>query len=380
MNRIKSRNSNIELLRIIAMLMVVSHHLVVHCIGPQFINLIPSLDFRSIASPEVIDQLCKKHFILSVFYSFGKIANAVFILISGFFLAAKTQDSQSSVRLIKVSKKLLSQSAFAAVVITLLSTFVFLTFPELKTTAFSIDIFNNMSWFVGYYFSIILISELFLNRFLGKASKEMYLAFLLILFSLTQFKWTGILLDSVASGFRSYLTGIFLFSFGGFIRKYDPLSKVRLPCFLAVILIGFYFIFLSSRNQVLTPYSNFIGNPDISVFSFGITNFPEYNILIILFGVSLFELFRRIKLVSIKAINYLSSATFMVYLIHDNAFFYSIWNTQNWAPLLAEDLFGFFTKLCLWVFAVFVVGVLSYLVFDAVSKLCKKFAWVILRE
>ena len=192
------------------MLMVVSHHLVVHCIGPQFINLIPSLDFRSIASPEVIDQLCKKHFILSVFYSFGKIANAVFILISGFFLAAKTQDSQSSVRLIKVSKKLLSQSAFAAVVITLLSTFVFLTFPELKTTAFSIDIFNNMSWFVGYYFSIILISELFLNRFLGKASKEMYLAFLLILFSLTQFKWTGILLDSVASGFRSYLTGIFL--------------------------------------------------------------------------------------------------------------------------------------------------------------------------
>ena len=380
MNRIKSRNSNIELLRIIAMLMVVSHHLVVHCIGPQFINLIPSLDFRSIASPEVIDQLCKKHFILSVFYSFGKIANAVFILISGFFLAAKTQDSQSSVRLIKVSKKLLSQSAFAAVVITLLSTFVFLTFPELKTTAFSIDIFNNMSWFVGYYFSIILISELFLNRFLGKASKEMYLAFLLILFSLTQFKWTGILLDTVASGFRSYLTGIFLFSFGGFIRKYDPLSKVRLPCFLAVILIGFYFIFLSSRNQVLTPYSNFIGNPDISVFSFGITNFPEYNILIILFGVSLFELFRRIKLVSIKAINYLSSATFMVYLIHDNAFFYSIWNTQNWAPLLAEDLFGFFTKLCLWVFAVFVVGVLSYLVFDAVSKLCKKFAWVILRE
>ena len=295
-------------------------------------------------------------------------------------MAAKTQDSQSSVRLIKVSKKLLSQSAFAAVVITLLSTFVFLTFPELKTTAFSIDIFNNMSWFVGYYFSIILISELFLNRFLGKASKEMYLAFLLILFSLTQFKWTGILLDTVASGFRSYLTGIFLFSFGGFIRKYDPLSKVRLPCFLAVILIGFYFIFLSSRNQVLTPYSNFIGNPDISVFSFGITNFPEYNILIILFGVSLFELFRRIKLVSIKAINYLSSATFMVYLIHDNAFFYSIWNTQNWAPLLAEDLFGFFTKLCLWVFAVFVVGVLSYLVFDAVSKLCKKFAWVILRE
>jgi len=362
------------------MLMVVSHHLVVHCIGPQFINLIPSLDFRSIASPEVIDQLCKKHFILSVFYSFGKIANAVFILISGFFLAAKTQDSQSSVRLIKVSKKLLSQSAFAAVVITLLSTFVFLTFPELKTTAFSIDIFNNMSWFVGYYFSIILISELFLNRFLGKASKEMYLAFLLILFSLTQFKWTGILLDTVASGFRSYLTGIFLFSFGGFIRKYDPLSKVRLPCFLAVILIGFYFIFLSSRNQVLTPYSNFIGNPDISVFSFGITNFPEYNILIILFGVSLFELFRRIKLVSIKAINYLSSATFMVYLIHDNAFFYSIWITQNWAPLLAEDLVGFFTKLCIWVFAVFVVGVLSYLVFEAVSKLCKKFAWVILRE
>ncbi len=79
----KNRQSNFELLRIIAMLMIVAHHLVVHGVtqvsysSGTFVNKI----FASFLQP------------------FGQIGVALFFMISGFFLCQKEKVSVKKVAL-----------------------------------------------------------------------------------------------------------------------------------------------------------------------------------------------------------------------------------------------------------------------------------------
>lgn len=61
----KTRDSNIELLRIVAMMMIIMHHLVYHT--------------------GVYKIIGEKHFITSIMLSGGKIAVVVYILIMGYY-------------------------------------------------------------------------------------------------------------------------------------------------------------------------------------------------------------------------------------------------------------------------------------------------------
>lgn len=77
MNKQIKRESNIELLRIITMLMIVMYHIIYHCVGEQLAN-------GSLLHEPVI---YKKMIILVVLYTFGHIGNNMFIIISGYFMA-----------------------------------------------------------------------------------------------------------------------------------------------------------------------------------------------------------------------------------------------------------------------------------------------------
>lgn len=77
MQKLKERNSNVELLRIVAMLMIVSYHFFSHCIVGQ---MAAGDLFR-------IPVFYKKLSIIAICYTFGNTANDVFILISGYFMS-----------------------------------------------------------------------------------------------------------------------------------------------------------------------------------------------------------------------------------------------------------------------------------------------------
>lgn len=102
------RNSNMELLRITAMLMIIVYHIFLHCINVQLVdaNSIQKLGNDWYCHPWFSKKLC----VLAVISPMGLAGNAIFLLISGYFMAHK-----KLMDLTKISKKLLLQLGFAAV-------------------------------------------------------------------------------------------------------------------------------------------------------------------------------------------------------------------------------------------------------------------------
>lgn len=83
----KMRSSNIELLRNVAMLMIVSYHIVCHCVNVQLTDKgsMERLENGLFNQP----VFYKKLMLLDTFNTFGIIGNVIFILISGYFMIEK---------------------------------------------------------------------------------------------------------------------------------------------------------------------------------------------------------------------------------------------------------------------------------------------------
>lgn len=83
------RNSNMELLRICAMLMIVAYHIYIHCITCQLTDL-QSIQERGngwFCTPNFSKRLC----ILALIAPWGQIGNAIFLIISGYFMSSESQ-------------------------------------------------------------------------------------------------------------------------------------------------------------------------------------------------------------------------------------------------------------------------------------------------
>ncbi len=355
------RNSNMELLRITAMLMIIASHILNHCIYVQLTdtNLISQLSNEWICQPHFLKRLCMP----AIIVPFGTAANAIFVLISGYFMASKP-----SVDLTKISKKLLLQHAFAAFVLGTVSVFVYRNITTLPLSLISYNSFGNSSWFVGYFFIIMVIAKVFLNRFLGRLSPQNYVMFMAAIFALVQFSWSRSVMNNMISGLDVICTGVFLYSLGGYIKKYNPFESVSLWVLFAIFAAITFFLlanfYISTANKIRAFDPNG-GN----LFIQDILGYGNYHIIPIALGITLFELFRRINLPDNSVINLIGSSTFMVYLIHDNDFFYSLWKTQNWLSLLYENVFLFAAVFILWTVGTFSVGFLCFCLFKIVCKL-----------
>jgi surface polysaccharide O-acyltransferase-like enzyme len=378
----KTRSSNIELLRIVAMLMIIAYHIILHCVNVQLVNVtsIEKLQNGWFNQPMFFKQLMA----LEMMMPFGLVGNAIFILISGYFLIDREID------MLKISKKLLSQLLFAATALVLASALFIRNYAntDVSENLFSyirIQYFNKMSWFVGYYFIIMLVAFCFLNRFIATLDRKKYLGFLFTILAISQLSWSGSLLDDLAKGLRTVVIGVFLYSLGGYIKKYNPFEKVRgYVIFLVIILINIL-IGISYHNIVMGKiqayyYNSTVQSVPATEFTQSIPKFDNYSIVVVILGICIFELFRRINLPSLKILNGIAKATFMIYLIHDNGFAYSLWETQDWITLLYEDFWGFMAKLGIWTLGVFVTGLVAYYLFVLGAKLLKKCKILFIKE
>lgn len=109
-------------------------------------------------------------------------------------------------------------------------------------------------------------------------------------------------------------------------------------------------------------------------------SFENYSIIVIIMGITLFEMFKRIRIPQSTIINYLGSSTFMVYLIHDNDFFYSLWNTQDWITLLYYRPYAFIFKILIWTLITFMIGVTAYILYTYVLKIFTKYKYLFLKS
>lgn len=363
---IKQRRSNLELLRIVAMLMIIAFHIYWHCVSGQLTD--PDSMERMGNGLFSVPLFYKKLLLLTVFSSFGRAANVVFMTLTGYFMVAKGRE----IRLIPIAKKLLLEQGYAAVLLLITSLLVFRRNPDSCTTLTEINLFNSMSWYVGYYFLVMLLARLCLNRYLEKLERKQYRLFLFALLCMTQFKWIIKLLNGVTGNLVILVTGVFLYSLGGYIRRYQPFARVRTWAIFGVIAGIYALLFLSTYAGVQDRIQDYYREASTDPFIQYIPNVGDNSIVAILLGLSLFELFRRIKMPCCRVINYLGGATFMIYLFHDNSFFYSLWDKQDWITLLCMHPIGFLLRYGIWTVRTFVYGFIAYLGYRLLCRLCRK--------
>lgn len=276
-----ARNSSIELLRIIAMLMIVVSHACVHS------------GFDRTAMP----------FFNRLVIQWGTLGNLgvdIFVLISGYFLCAKPFRLSNLCRLL-TQVWLYSIGLFLACRLILGCDY---TLKEMAQV-FLPTIFAEYWFFTAYI--ILLILSPFLNILIDAMTKKQHLALL----AATSALWVLIptLTTAQMYGDRIPLFSMF-YLMGAYLRKYpdNPFrhKKVR----QAALGIGAGILLLSTLAIELLPVSLLAGRG---------TMFYERNSLpTVLCALGLFTWALHRKPFTSPAVNTLAGCVFGVYLIHDN--------------------------------------------------------------
>ena len=294
---IAPRKSNIELLRIISMLMVILSHYYCHGAFPQD-------GFMSI-----------NKILMQFLGTGGKIAVDIFVIISGYFLI------NQKFSLLKICK-FLSCTYFWSIVILV---FAILTFglhnlnPVLvKKSLFPL---TPLNWFARAYLHLYIIFPL-LNIFLHRAGKKQIIS---IILTLTGFFYVIPTLMNESKG--GYLNSFFMFAdmymIGAYIQLYGNSKLIRslkiggmfgIATIFSSILV---FDYMSLSNPFYRAYDN--------VMSFSSSG---ANLFVLLAALGIFVYFNEKKIMFNQKINTIATTTFAIYLIHDNAFVSDwLWNS-----------------------------------------------------
>lgn len=290
------RNSSIELLRNISMVMIMFHHFA--CYGNfQWNNNIVTLP----------------HLWYNFILMGGKVGVDIFVLISGYFLIDNT-------RFLFKPKKLLKfwgQVVFYSISLYLLSIALQLNTFEIKQLIKAcLPITYSGWWFASTYFMLYLIHP-FLNKLLHSLNKKNY-RYLILLLVLC---WSVIpTLTTQLFESNSLLWFVTLYAISGYVKLYggNPRFKTKhYFLFFIIILIVSYlvstmFVFLGTKRDELAIHAiDFFGMERLPIFMMAFT---------------LFMTFVTLKMNYHKWINVLASATFGIYLIHDSSYIrYYIW-------------------------------------------------------
>lgn len=357
-----ARQSNIELVRIVAMLMIIAFHITCHCVRIQLLDP----DSIQLLQNGLFDHplFYAKLLILETVQTLGITGNGIFMLITGYFLISKNK-----INLLKSIKKIMRQLAFACGLLVILSTLYYTNVNNSAIGLLGIDWFNITSWFAGYYLVIIIIASLYLNKFIAKLNKSQYLTILAILFSFISVNWMGGLLSGLSENLRVLATGIFFYLLGGFIKIYNPFAKVKLGSIITLIGLTFAIVWLSYYNKTISNINTYFLYEKTEPFKQIVSMYSNFSIVPIILSICIFEIGTRVKISSSKIINFIGGSTFMIYLIHDNSLFHQIWQNQDWITVYYHDPIRFCQLLVTWTFITFGIGFIAYLLFLLIERI-----------
>ena len=286
------RNSSIELLRIIAMFMILMHHFIVH--NGYDVKQLP-------LGPEKI-------FFQLVMQGGGKVGVVIFFSISAWFFLDKEQTIKSNFRRVWImERELLFWSLLLAA-----SYFVF-DRDDLTTTIMlkSVLPLSTSLWWYATSYAIFLALLPFLSRGLRALGREYHLA--LAVTALAIWGLTGFVpktLDT-APYIGSSLTGAFAFVYlfiliSAYKWYVKPFSTKQVWLMIG---IGLGFFLLYTGVSVMTAM--FGHNMDIFITR-------DWKLPVIMVGFGMFLLFDRVTFHS-HVINRIAQSAFAVYLITDYA-------------------------------------------------------------
>ena len=353
-----NRQSNFELLRIVAIIMIIVHHIFCHCINNQILSINSATTGEMFSDPILYKRLS----ICEIATTFGKIGNNLFLILSGYFLIDKKID------IMKVSKKLLFEMLFVSIIFTVVSFF----YVELTNGDAGIHLryFNSGWWFIGYYFIVILIARCFLNKYISQMNVKEYLSVIMALFAIVSIQYVRNMFKDISEVIPIAATGALMYLIGGFIKLYNPFKKTKTIFILLILVLTNILLYMSYHISV----KNLLHRSGSS-FHQVIYSYEEYAIPCVIIAICLFELFRRMHIPSSRIINYIASSTFIIYLIHDHPLGRNQFYRIKWVKLLYEQNYGkFILMLFVVVLIVFLLGIILNVIYHFVSILLKRLA------
>ena len=305
------RSANIELLRIISMILIVLHHICAH----------GEIEFAFPSMNAIIRQM---------FYtSGGGTGNNLFILIAGYFSA-----SSSKLSLNKICKLVLLVVFYSVFLYILSCAFGATDFSIKGLLISTIPFISNGYWFVNCYLLVYICSPLLVQS-INRVSKQNIQLIICVLFVVFYF-FQQILSQFIHIndfGYTKLAWMFFVYIVGAYIRIYNVKIQNRLYVFLwlcAAVLVLFTVSILSVYGVDDGSTVGIVLRRTVTL----LTNKGVNGTMNILLSIILFLIFCDCTVDS-KCIVSIASITFPVYLFHDNVVFRqylwtNIFHTSEW--------------------------------------------------
>ena len=283
------REANIDLLRIVAIIMVIT----IHCFGYSGMTTNPNIN------------ICNR-LLVRFFDSFILCANVIFILISGYYL---------------IDKKMNLKKIFCLWGKTILySVMYFMIFMALgkKPPKYEslLPILSGQYWFISCYIVLYIISPI-INKAFNKLTQNQIkylLIILLILIGIIQ-----IVFDPAEILYGNLFGMILIYLIGGYIKKYITVegNKLVIKSILIAIIFSIIYIILHTLLMLSTDtieLKNFLGKIYAKFRNFN-------NILLIFIGICIFMKFKKVNIKSkklSKILAFITPSVFSIYILHEN--------------------------------------------------------------
>ncbi len=317
----KTRDSNLEILRIISMLLIIGHHFAIYGVFPKT-PLFPRLfvDFLAIG---------------------GKIGVVCFMMITGYFMLESKYKT----------KKLLSliiQTWTYSVGILIVFTFIGRTFSLSEVVHSLFPIIFREYWFITGYVIVYVLSP-YLNMMVHKMKRK-DLETLLMTFFILFIGINTFFFSSLGNQHEHFTYLIYIYLIGAYIKKYYEKSISSgvnkhyfygfICCYIFILFSMFGFEIFHASNEWVKTY-------------IALNRIPAF-----LAGVYLFLYFKTLKTKQYPLLNKIAGMTLGVYLFHDNPFVrYYLWkNLVNTYALFYSRLFIIYSILI--ILAIFITGII----------------------
>lgn len=344
------RNSSIELLKILGLILIVLSHAV------------PFYGDKSAISYININMATSNisEFILIVFKNIGQIGNIIFIASSAYFLL----ESQKT----KVEKIVNIIMDCFIISITYLLIYVLagidISMKEILKQFLPITFKNN--WFIGCYILLYILHP-FLNKIIYSVNKK-------TLLRINMFLIIGYCLIALTIGSETYYHSQLIdFIIIYFIVAYN---KLYLTEFSKNEKYNKILLIIGTLGALsLLVLTNILGLK-IEIFKNVMLHWNHMNnIFYIMIGISMLNIFTN-KYFENKTINYISSLSLLFYVIHENSLF------RNYTkPLFYQHVFQY-GNILMWVLIesllLIIYGIIISIIYDkTLHKLTRKFAnWI----
>ena len=338
MGSLSRRNTSVEILRILAMFLIVLSHYVVHS---GVINTELSLGFNK--------------FLFEV-GSLGNIGVILFVLITGYYSIGKSNPFK-----LKKLMSIICQVLFYS--LTFYSLFCALGMEHFSVIEFIKNIFPitfKQYWFVTAFVVLYIVAP-YINVLLNNLSRKRHLQFLII--SLILFSVFPTLTAQSFYG-NELVQFILFYSIGAYLKKYKNnfFSNKKnawlmiIGCSMIIIASIIVFDLLGTHWDIFGKYSNYLLNRN--------------SIVSIALSVSVFSLFTKKKPFTNNIINTVAGCTFGVYMISDNCYVrHVLWTSILNIPSFANSPILFLHLICSVLVVYSICSVIEFIRLNTLERL-----------